>query len=292
MNGKKVTAISLIVLQSVLYGLGDPISKAAFETVPLFIMLSLRYSIALVVMLLIFGKQIITGLKKSSWRDWIVPVLCMGGAYVANNVALLLTQATAVAFIRSLPTIIAPMLAFIVFGRLYNRKLVLLQFFVVVGLYMLCCGKGGLGNGFGFGEAFALLSAVLLACSLVFGEKSLDKVDPITLTALQTFASAVMAIVGMAFAGEVQTKPMTLPVWGIIIYLAVLCTIAGYLLQNMALKNIQSHTVAVVQCLCPVMTAVFSWFILGEKLSLFGTAGAIMILLSLILAVYYDKSSE
>lgn len=292
MNGKKVTAISLIVLQSVLYGLGDPISKAAFETVPLFIMLSLRYSIALVVMLLVFGKQIIAGLRKSSWRDWIVPVLCMGGAYVANNVALLLTQATAVAFIRSLPTIIAPMLAFIVFGRLYNRKLVLMQFFVVVGLYMLCCGKGGLGNGFGFGEAFALLAAVLLACSLVFGEKSLDKVDPITLTALQTFASAFMAIVGMAFAGEVQTKPMTLPVWGIIIYLAVLCTIAGYLLQNMALKNIQSHTVAVVQCLCPVMTAVFSWFILGEKLSLFGTAGAIMILLSLILAVYYDKSSE
>lgn len=292
MNGKKVTAISLIVLQSVLYGLGDPISKSAFETVPLFRMLALRYSIALVVMLIVFGKQIIEGIKKSSWRDWIVPVLCMGGAYVANNVALLLTQATAVAFIRSLPTIIAPILAFVFYRRLYDKKLIVPQVFVVAGLYMLCCGKGGLGNGFGLGEVFALLSAVLLACSLVFGEKSLDKVDPITLTALQTFASALMAIVGMGFAGEVQTKPMTLPVWGIIIYLAVLCTIAGYLLQNMALKNIKAHTVAVVQCLCPVMTAVFSWFILGEKLSIFGTVGAIMILTSLILAVYLDKSSE
>lgn len=292
MNGKKITGISLIVLQSVLYGLGDPVSKSAFDTVPLFRMLSLRYSIALVVMLLVFGKQIIAGLRKSSWHDWIVPVICMGGAYVANNVALLLTQATAVAFIRSLPTIIAPILAFVVFKRKCSKNLVILQVFVVIGLYMLCCGKGGLGNGFGLGEVFALLSAVLLACSLVFGEKSLDKVDPITLTALQTFASAVMAIAGMAFAGEVQTKPMTLSVWGIIIYLAVLCTIAGYLLQNLALKNIQSHTVAVVQCLCPVMTAVFSWFILGEKLSLFGTVGAIVILVSLILAVYYDKASE
>lgn len=292
MNKKSITAISLIVLQSILYGLGDPISKSAFDTVPLFKMLSLRYSIALVVMLIVFGKQIFYGIKKSSWRDWIVPVLCMGGAYVANNVALLLTQATAVAFIRSLPTIIAPILAFLVFRRLYSKKLLVLQVFVVIGLYMLCCGKGGLGDGFGIGEVFALLSAVLLACSLVFGEKSLDKVDPITLTALQTFASAVMAIVGMAFAGEVQTKPMTFPVWGIIIYLAVLCTIAGYLLQNMALKNIQAHTVAVVQCLCPVMTAVFSWFILGEKLSIFGMVGALIILLSLILAVYYDKPSE
>ena len=292
MNRKSISAILLVVLQSVLYGLGDPISKAAFATVPLFRMLTLRYSIALAVMLTVFGKQIIIGLKKSSWRDWIVPVLCMGGAYVANNVALLLTQATAVAFIRSLPTIIAPILAFIVFRRKYSRTLILVQAFVVIGLYLLCCGRGGLGNGFGFGEAFAFLSAVLLACSLVFGEKSLDKVDPITLTALQTFASAVMAILGMTFAGEVQTKPMTLPVWGIIIYLAVLCTVAGYLLQNLALKNIQAHTVAVVQCLCPVMTAVFSRFILGEKLSLFGSIGAVLILVSLILAVYFDKPSE
>lgn len=50
--------------------------------------------------------------------------------------------------------------------------------------------------------------------------------------------------------------------------------------------------VTVVQCLCPVMTAVFSWFILGEKLSMFGTVGSVIILVSLILAVYYDKASK
>ena len=288
---KSWKAISLIVLQSVLYGLGDPISKTAFETVPLFKMLSLRYCIALAVMMLIWAKPIIEGLKKCSWRDWIIPVLCMGGAYVSNNVALLYTQATSVAFIRSLPTILAPLLAFIVFRRPYSRKLIVLQVFVVVGLYMLCCGKGGLGNGFGIGEVFALLAALMLAGSLVFGEKSLDKVDPITLSALQTFASAAMAVIGMLFAGEVQVQPTTLPVWGIIIYLAVLCTIAGYVLQNIALKSIQSHTVAVVQCLCPVLTAAFSFVILGEKLSLFGAVGAITILFCVILAVRIGDGS-
>lgn len=292
MNKKSLTAIFLIVLQSILYGLGDPISKTAFETVPLFRMLTFRYCIALAVMMLIWGKTIVKGLKESSWRDWIIPVACMGGSYVANNVALLMTEATAVAFIRSLPTIIAPMLAFIVFGRLYDKKLVLVQVFVVVGLYMLCCGKGGIGNGFGWGEAFALLAAVLLAASLVFGEKSLGKVDPITLTALQTFASAFMAVVGMIFANETQVKPMTLSVWAIIVYLAVLCTIAGYLLQNIALKTIQASTVAIVQCLCPVMTAVCSFFILGEKLSLIGTIGAVIILVCLVLAVYSDTPKK
>ena len=292
MNKTKMTPISLIVLQSLLYGLGDPISKAAFDTVPLFKMLTLRYCIALVVMMLVWGKPIIRGLKNSHVKDWIIPVICMGGAYVSNNVALLLTQATTVAFIRSLPTIIAPILAFIVYRRHYGKQLMVVQVFVVAGLYMLCCGKGGLGNGWGLGEFFALLSAVLLAGSLVFGEKSLDRVDPITLSALQVFVSAAMAVVGMLIADEVQVKPMTVTVWGIIIYLAVLCTIAGYVLQNIALKSIPSHTVAVVQCLCPVMTAVFSWFILAERLSLFGTIGAIIILVCLVAAVYLDKPIE
>lgn len=279
----------LIILQSVLYGLGDPISKTAFDTVPLFKMLSLRYCIALAVMMLVWGRRIISGLRDSRVKDWIVPVICMGGAYVSNNVGLLMTQATTVAFIRSLPTIIAPLLAFLAFRRAYSRRLICVQVFVVVGLYMLCCGRGGLGNGFGWGEFFALLSAVLLAASLVFGEKSLERVDPITLTALQTFSSAAMAVVGMLIARETQTEPMTLEVWGIILYLAVLCTIAGYLLQNLALKSIPAHTVAVVQCLCPVMTAVFSLFILSERLSVFGTIGAIIILVCLVAAVYLDK---
>lgn len=292
MKKAKITAMSLIVLQSLLYGLGDPISKAAFDTVPLFKMLSLRYCIALAVMLIIWGRRIVDGLKKSKVKDWIIPVLCMGGAYVSNNVGLLLTQATTVAFIRSLPTIIAPLLAFIAFRRKYTKRLIVVQVFVVIGLYMLCCGKGGLGNGWGWGEFFALLSAIFLAASLVFGEKSLERVDPITLTALQTFSSAAMAVVGMLIANEEQTKAMTLEVWGIIIYLAVLCTIAGYLLQNLALQSIQAHTVAVVQCLCPVMTAIFSLFILSEKLSVFGAIGAIIILICLVIAVYIDRPSD
>lgn len=292
MNKDKLTAILLIVLQSLLYGLGDPISKAAFDTVPLFKMLSMRYCIALAVMLLIWGRRIVKGLKESRVRAWIIPVICMGGAYVSNNVGLLLTQATTVAFIRSLPTIIAPLLAFIVLRRVYAKKLIVIQVFVVVGLYMLCCGKGGLGSGFGCGEFFALLSAILLAASLVFGEQSLERVDPITLTALQTFSSAAMAVIGMLIANEEQTRPMTLEVWGIIIYLAILCTIAGYLLQNLALRSIPAHTVAVVQCLCPVMTAMFSFFILSERLSMFGLIGAIIILVCLVAAVYLDKPGE
>lgn len=288
-NKASVIAILLIVLQSALYGFGDPISKAAFDTVPIFTMLCLRYSIAVVVMLLVWGKRIVAGIKNSSWKNWITPVLCIGGAYVSNNVALLLTEATTVAFIRSLPTIIAPIIAFIVLRRRPRKELVIVQMVVVVGLYMLCCGKNGIGNIFGWGEFFALVSAVLLAAALVSTENSVKTVDPIALTFLQTLASTIMAIVGRLFSNEVMPSVMPIKVWGIILYLAILCTLAGYLLQNVALESIESQTVAVIQASCPVMTAIFSYFVLGEKLNMLGGIGAVIIVICLVLAVYLDK---
>ena len=45
-----------------------------------------------------------------------------------------------------------------------------------------------------------------------------------------------------------------------------------------ALTRIDGRTVSLIQCICPVMTAVFSFFMLGEHLSVAGMAGAIIII--------------
>lgn len=181
-----------IFLQSVLYGLGDPISKSAYEVLPVYSLLTARYGIALAFLLLVFGRRIWRGLKVCSPRDWLLPSLCMGGAYVANNIALELTAATSVAFLRSLSTMMTPLLALAFYRRKFGKKHIPVQLLVLVGLYLLC-GLGGL-SGFGLGEVFSLLSALLLAGALIFGEHALDRVDPVTLTTLQTAASALMAL--------------------------------------------------------------------------------------------------
>ncbi|MCI6989973.1 MAG: DMT family transporter [Clostridiales bacterium] len=132
---------------------------------------------------------------------------------------------------------------------------------------------------FGWGEVFSLLSALLLAGSLIFGERALARMDPITLTALQTAASVVMALAcALCLDGGIHLGGATPTVWMSIVYLALLCTVAGYLLQNAALGSISSRTVALLQCFCPVMTAFFSRILLGETLSTAGMCGAVIIL--------------
>lgn len=282
--------MAFILLQSTLYGFGDPISKAAYEVVPLYSLLSARYTIAFVFLMVIFGKRVVRGLKACSVKDWLLPSLCIAGGYIATNIAIVLTTATATAFLRSLSTVMTPLLALVVFRKRFNQKHIPVLLLVVVGLYLLC-GRGGL-TGFGIGEIFGLLSALLLAGSLVFGEKALDKVDPVALTTVQTAMSVVLTtLCAFLLEGGVHLETAGTTEWLIIVYLAILCTVAGYLLQNAALRSISSRVVALLQCTGPVMTAFFSFLILDERLSLAGLLGA-GILLACVAAETLMKDKE
>ena len=159
---------------------------------------------------------------------------------------------------------------------------------IVLGLYLLC-GHGGL-SGFGIGEVYVLITAVSASGSLVFGSKALEKMDPITLSAVQALLSAVIVTVcAIVFDGGINLSYATGEVWTVILYLAVGCTFLGYILQNMALEKISARTVALIQCLYPVMTAIFSYVILGETLSLAGVIGAAIILACVIAETFLTE---
>ena len=279
-------AEGLIVLQSVVYGFGDPISKIAFDAVPVYSMMSVRYSIAFLVCLLLFRKRITETLRTVPLRKWLIPGMCIGLSYLLNNVALALTEATSVAFLRSMSVIFTPALAFLMFRMKYSWKQILIQILVLPGIYLLCV-RGGL-SGFGAGEIVALLAAVLMGGALVFSHRYLgEDVDPVSMTALQGGCSALLALLGCAFIERgIDMSGADAKVWAIILYLAIACTFLGYLMQNLALTKISERAVSLLQSLCPVMTAVFSFMLLGEKLSSAGVAGAVIILVCITASVF------
>ncbi len=287
----KLFAQLLVVLQSVIYGFGDPISKIAFDAVPVYSMMTVRYTIAFAVCLLLFGKRIISTVKSVPTKAWLIPGLCIGLSYVLNNVALSLTDATSVAFLRSMSVIITPALAFVMTREGYSARQIAAQILVLPGIYLLCV-RGGL-SGFGIGELVALAAAALMAGALVFSHRYLESVDPVSMTALQAGCSAVLALAGcFVIEGGIDTAQADGKIWAIILYLAIACTFGGYLLQNIALTSISERAVALIQCLCPVMTAVFSLILLGEKLSLAGIAGAAIIIICSVMELWDNKGKD
>ena len=288
----KRAAEGLIVLQCIVYGFGDPISKIAFEAVPVYSMMTVRYTIACAVCFLLFHKRIINTVKTVPLRAWLIPGICVGLSYLLNNVALSMTDATSVAFLRSMSVIITPALAFFAFKKKYRWQQLLAQILVLPGIYLLCV-RGGL-SGFGAGEVVALTASCLTAGALVFTGRYIDQVEPLSMTALMGGCSAVLALAGCFLVeGRIDVSGADTKVWAIIIYLAIACTFLGYLMQNIALTKISERSVSLIQSLCPVMTAVFSLFILGERLTAAGITGAAIIILCAITETWsWKRSSE
>jgi drug/metabolite transporter (DMT)-like permease len=246
-------------------------------------MMTVRYSIAFLFCIVFFGKRIVRTVKSVPVKSWLIPGICIALSYVLNNVALNMTEATSVAFLRSLAVVMTPALAFIAYRKRYRWQHIAAQILVLPGMYLLCV-RGGL-SGFGTGEILALLAAALVAATLVFTGRFLDQVDPVSMTALQAGCSVVIAFTGSLIAeGGVHAGSATPKVWLIILYLAILCTFLGYLLQNLALTRISDRAVALLQSLCPVMTAIFAFILLGEKLSAAGIAGAVIIIVCIIVS--------
>jgi len=284
-NNRAGIYIGLILLQDILFGVNDPITKILLKTVPVYIFLAFRYTVAVGILLLLFGKQILKDVKTVPLRKYILPAVCLGLNFLTGNTAIKLTAATNVAFLKSLSGIFVSLLLLVFYKKKYTVKLLLLHITLAVGLYLLTA-KGGL-SAFGAGEILALCSALLSAGALVFGASAVKSVSPVTLTAAQALSSAVICTVLGLVSGvfrETELVPLLTRTNLLIFAFEVLvCTILGNQIQNRALRYIPSALIGILQCACPIVTAVSAYLILNERLSIAGIIGAGLILICILI---------
>lgn len=290
-QGKKSPFVMCVVFQTVIFGLGNVITKFAYESVtPLWCMV-LRFGLALAVFALFFGPRMVRELSQVRFRDWVPAAACLAVGYIACNLALDLTTATNVGFLVALPVVFAPIIAVFVQRVRYPRAMIPFQVAVVGGLYLLCSNGGSFA--FGAGEAFSLLSSAAIAGSLVFGEKGLEKLSATTIAGTQILASFVLSCVAaLAFEPVVNIAAIEPVAWGVIAFLAILSTCVTFALQNVALVGLPSSTVSLFLTGEPVFTALFSMALLGESLSGAGWVGAGVIFAAVVGATLVEGRSE
>jgi drug/metabolite transporter (DMT)-like permease len=277
----KYKYMGFILLQSVIYGFGNPLTKIAFKSITPFWSLSVRFTIAFIVFMLFFGRRIIGSLKSVEPKVYLPAGICMATAYITCNLALSWTSATNVGFLMSLPVIFAPILALLIYKVKYRLIHIPVQIVVVIGLYLLCFDGEKLV--FGKGEITALITAISIAGALVFGEESLKQLDAVAVSAVQAGITALISLpCALIFESTEVLVHVTLPAWLVVLYLAIFCTNIAYMLQNSALKYISASTVSMLQCTQPILTAIISYLLLREKLSTLGIIGAAIIIVCII----------
>lgn len=275
-QGSRSPFVLCVVVQTVIFGLGNVITKFAYESVtPLWCMV-LRFGLALAVFALVFGPRMVRELRGAKLADWVPAAACLAVGYIACNLALDVTTATNVGFLVALPVVFAPFIVQVVRRVRYPRAMIPFQVAVVGGLYLLCCNGGSFS--FGAGEALSLLSSAAIAGSLVFGEKGLEKLSAPTIAGTQIIAAFVLSLAA-ALAAEpvVDVAAIELAAWGVIVFLAILSTCVTF-----ALTGLSSSTVSLLLTGEPVFTALFSMALLGEFLSIGGWVGAGVILVAVV----------
>lgn len=113
-----------VVVQTVIFGLGNVITKFAYESVtPLWCMV-LCFGLALVVFALAFGPRMVRELRGAKLADWAPAAACLAVGYIAYNLALDVTTATNVGFLVALPVAFAPFIAQVVRHVRYPRAMI------------------------------------------------------------------------------------------------------------------------------------------------------------------------
>ena len=281
MKEKKTKYILFILLQSLVYGIGNPITKVAYESITPFWLLAGRFAVTSLIYAALFGGRVRRQIKHTVIMDWLLPALCCAGAYISCNLALDIAPATTVGFLISLPVLFTPALESVVFHRPYDVRRLPIQLVLTVGLFLLCCGESGFT--FGFGEALALFDAFCVAGILVFGERALKKMDAAVLSSMQAFVTFGLSVLGALLLDDLAVlKGVQWEAWAVVLYLALGCTVLAYLLQNYAVAHLRAGTVSMLQCTQPILTAVISYLMLGETLSAAGLSGGVLILAALL----------
>ncbi|MDO5111205.1 MAG: DMT family transporter [Clostridia bacterium] len=288
---RKWLYIACILLQSVVYGLGNPLTKVGFASITVLWCLAVRFTLASLLLLAFGGKKAVAQLRAAGVGAWLPNSLCMAVAYISCNLALGLTTATNVGFLMSLPVLFAPILSVFLLKRKYPFRSLPVQLAVVAGLYMLCCGGGTFT--FGLGEALSLLCALSIAGTLVLSERSITRLGPVAMAAAQTGVTAIISVAAALCFDDVAALGRVEPqAWLVVLYLALICSCLAYVLQNVALSGLSASAVSLLQCTQPVLTALFSFLLLGERLGLMGLAGAAVILVCVVVENYLGLRRE
>ncbi len=284
--------IAAMILQTIIFGSGSALTKVAYESVTPLWCMTLRFGLATVLFVIVFGSRMSRQLRGVSIRAWMPAATCMAISFIACNVAFSFTAVTTVGFLVALPVVFTPILGAIVNKHRYPLGFIPFQAAVVCGLYMLCCNGGALT--FGPGEALGIIASVAMAVSIVFSQRLLTQIDAVTVAGTQVGVAFVLSLLcALAFEAPVNVVAIEPAAWGTIIFLTVLSSCVAFLLQSAALNVLSSTTVSLLITGEPVFTALFSFAILGETLSLMGFAGAGMIIVSVVLATLYEgRQSE
>lgn len=244
-NLLKKLAKPLIVIATLVWGSTFFIMKDTLDSVNLQFLLAFRFTVAAVVLALVFWKHW-KGMDRSCWWRGAVMGVFLYAAYTVQNLGLMETTPGKNAFFTAVYCVIVPFLYWVVDRLRPDRFNVLAAVLCIVGIGFVSWDGGFF---LGYGDWMTLLSGLLYACHIVATSKFAQGRDVFLLTVIQFGTTAVCCWVGTLITGGFPTAGLPARAWWVLIYLAIAATTLALLFQNIGQKYTSPSSAAVLLAL-------------------------------------------
>ena len=257
--------------------------KQLVEDIPPCLLLSLRFSLAALLLLIL----LIPRLKRIN-RKLLIAGIGMGTAlffeFFFFTVGLQYTSASKSSFIIASYIIVLPAAYFIIRRKKPSKSDVFCAVLCMVGICLIMADNL---NGFNKGDLLSCFCAVAYAVHIVLSAQYAKEHDGLLLNLIQIATSAVWSTAAALAIGDFHPGSAKGAFWGII-FLAIVCTIVPYFLCLFGMKYVSTTTSGILLSFESVFATMLAVMMLGERLYWQLIAGGVIILSSFVLSELFS----
>jgi drug/metabolite transporter (DMT)-like permease len=270
-----VRALVALVAVTAVWGVTFVQVKDALELYPLFAFLAVRFAIAT----LTLAPAAASRLRDAGWKAGATLGLLLALGYALQTAGLERTTVSSTGFVTGLYVVFTPLFAYALFRIRVGRSVVVGVLLSLVGLGLLA----GVGVGDPIGDLLVLGGSAAYSLQIALMERYAGRYDPVAFTFLEMLAACVGFTAIAVALGEVEL-PRGWVVWGALLVTGVFASALGFLVQTWAQRQMSAARTALAFAMEPVWTALFGYWLAGDRLGGLGWTGAALIMIAIVVA--------
>lgn len=280
----------LLLLTSMIWGAAFVAQSAGMDYIGPFTFNGLRMLMGAAVLLPFLLKRRTGAHTNASERKMLLRggILCGVALFVGSTlqqIGIVDTTAGKAGFITAMYVVLVPVMGVFV-GHKQPWLVWLGVALSAVGMYFLCVHESLSLNR---GDLMVLAGAVGFSFHILLIDRYSAHVDGVKLSCLQFFVAGVLGLVFM-FLFETPQISQIFAAWLPLLYAGVFSCGVAYTLQILGQRDTDPTIASMILCLEAVFSVVFSWFLLGERLSAREIFGCVLIFAAILLAQLKGKA--
>jgi drug/metabolite transporter (DMT)-like permease len=268
-----------LVATTMIWGTSFVVQKNTLDSISTLYLLSIRFTVA-AVFLLLLGIKNIKQINKEYIKGGVIMGVLLSAAYIVQTYGLVYTTPGKNAFLTASYCVITPFL-FWIFKRQRPDK----YNFIAAALCILGVGLISVDSNLSInkGDALTLMCGVFYAFHIMAIDRHAEGKNPALLTAVQFGTAAVitwtLALVFEPFPTEVPSSAMFS-----LGYLSIVCTGVCYLLQTFGQKNTPATQASILLTLEAVFGTLVSVIFYHEKMDMRLVTGFVIMFISVLIS--------